>query len=201
MTDYLDARVRYRTESENTDASSTVVSPLATPFINARPTPLLSTKTPVNTILKSHGRPPWYGRDGQSISPAFVIGIAGGSSSGKTHVARQVVRALGSIPTVVIVSQDSFYKKHTPEEVALAFASRFDLDHPDSIDMDLFAACLSELKNLQQTNIPVYSFTEHQRLDEAKYLYGATIIIGIVWSMKDTPLLQSPFSGGYPDSS
>ena len=62
MTDYLDARVRYRTESVNTEVSSTVASssPLATPFINAKPTPLLSTKCPTNTILKSHGRPPWY---------------------------------------------------------------------------------------------------------------------------------------------
>lgn len=68
-------------------------------------------------------------------------------------------------------------------------------------DLNFLFKCLSELKNLQQTNIPVYSFTEHQRLDETKYLYGATIIIGIVWSMKDTPLLQSLSSGGYLDSS
>ena len=67
-------------------------------------------------------------------------------------------------------------------------------------DLNFPFKCLSELKNLQQTNIPVYSFTEHQRLDETKYLYGATIIIGIVWSMKDTPPLQSLFSGGYPDA-
>ncbi|KAI0250254.1 armadillo/beta-catenin/plakoglobin [Lactifluus subvellereus] len=179
MTDYLDARVRGRSESVNTDASagSTVVSPLSTPMPSLKPPSLIGTKVQINTILKSHGRPPWYGEDGQSISPAFVIAIAGGSSSGKTHVARQIVRALGSIPTVVIMSQDSFYKKHTPEELALAFASRLDLDHPDSIDMDSFAACLSDLKSLRQTNIPVYSFTQHQRLDETQYLYGATIII------------------------
>lgn len=39
--------------------------------------------------------------------------------------------------------------------------------------------CLSDLKNLQQTNIPIYSFEKHQRLEETQYLYGATIIIGI----------------------
>jgi hypothetical protein len=60
MTDYLDARVRYRSESVNTDASGTVVSPLATPFVTAKPTPLIHLKAPTNTILKSHGRPPWY---------------------------------------------------------------------------------------------------------------------------------------------
>ncbi|OCH86072.1 armadillo/beta-catenin/plakoglobin [Obba rivulosa] len=130
-----------------------------------------------NTVLKSHGRPPWYGEDGKPICDAFVIGIAGGSASGKTHVARRIVQSLGSIPTVIILSQDSFYKRHTPEEIELAHASRFDFDHPDAIDMPLFASCLADLKSCKQTNIPIYSFTEHQRLDETKYLYGAAIII------------------------
>ncbi|KAI0359972.1 armadillo/beta-catenin/plakoglobin [Trametes cingulata] len=147
-----------------------------------------------NTILTSHGRPPWYDEDGHHLSDAFVIGIAGGSASGKTHVARCIVQALGSIPTVVILSQasdhdpmrllgassivqDSFYKRHSPEDLELAFANRYDFDHPDAIDMPLFASCLAELKAGRQSNIPIYSFTEHQRLDETKYLYGASIII------------------------
>ncbi|KAJ6576473.1 armadillo/beta-catenin/plakoglobin [Mycena vulgaris] len=130
-----------------------------------------------NTILVSHGRPPWYGQDGLRISDAFVVGIAGGSGSGKTHVARQIVRALGSIPSVVILSQDSFYKPHTPEELVLAHANAFDFDHPDSIDMPMFASCLKDLKACQQSNIPIYSFTTHQRVEETKYLYGAAIII------------------------
>jgi uridine kinase len=99
----------------------------------------------------------------------------------KTHVARQIVRSLGSIPTVIILSQDSFYKYHTQEEIDLANASLFDLDHPDAIDMPMFAGCLSDLKAGKQSNIPVYSFAEHQRLDETKYLYGASIIIGITY--------------------
>ncbi|KAH7909494.1 armadillo beta-catenin plakoglobin [Hygrophoropsis aurantiaca] len=136
-----------------------------------------SFRTKKNTILKSHGRPPWYGEDGLPICDAFVIGIAGGSASGKTHVAQQIVRSLGSVPTVVIMSQDSFYKYHTPEEVALAHANRMDFDHPDALDMPMFAACLADLKACRQTNIPIYSFSEHQRLAEKKYLYGAAIII------------------------
>ncbi|KAH9068344.1 armadillo/beta-catenin/plakoglobin [Lactarius deliciosus] len=200
MTDYLDARVRGRSESVASLPSSPFPIPKAPPsaLLGAQVGP----KVLSNTILKSHGRPPWYGEDGQPISPAFVIGIAGGSSSGKTHVARQIVRSLGSIPTVVIISQDSFYNKLTPEKVALAFASRLDLDHPDSIDMSLFATCLSDLKNLQQTSIPVYSFTLHQRLDETKYLYGATIIIGMVLVQRDESTLHDFFfSGGYTCSS
>ncbi|VDC04789.1 unnamed protein product [Peniophora sp. CBMAI 1063] len=154
-----------------------LVTPEPSPTPSPRPDPFLGVKAMKNTLLKSHGRPPWYGEDGLPISNAFVVGIAGGSSSGKTFVAREIVRAMGSIPTVVIMSQDSFYKRHTPEEVALAFQSRFDFDHPDSLDMGLFAECLSDLKQLKQTNIPIYSFNHHQRMDETKYLYGATIII------------------------
>ncbi|KAK0500351.1 armadillo/beta-catenin/plakoglobin [Armillaria luteobubalina] len=142
----------------------------------------MSLEAKKNTVLVSHGRPPWYGEDGKKLCDAFVIGIAGGSASGKgdpleTHVARQIVRTLGNIPSIVIVSQDSFYKRHTPEELALANASMFDFDHPDAIDMPMFASCLADLKACKQSNIPVYSFAEHQRLEETKYLYGAAIII------------------------
>ncbi|TFK40396.1 armadillo/beta-catenin/plakoglobin [Crucibulum laeve] len=137
----------------------------------------LSLQPKKNIVLVSHGRPPWYGEDGQRICDAFVIGVAGGSASGKTHVAREIVRNLGSIPTVIILSQDSFYKYHNEEELALAHANMLDFDHPDALDMPLFASCLSDLKACKQSNIPVYSFAEHQRLKETKYLYGATIII------------------------
>jgi uridine kinase len=79
----------------------------------------------------------------------------------------------------------------------LAHANLLDFDHPDAIDMPMFAAvcphlfkfkqvshnrwiqCLADLKACKQSNIPVYSFAEHQRLEEKRYLYGATIIIGM----------------------
>ncbi|KAL5504303.1 URK1 [Sanghuangporus vaninii] len=130
-----------------------------------------------NTILKSHGRGPWYDEDGNHISDAFVISIAGGSASGKTYVARQILRSLGCLPSVVIMSQDSFYKALTPEQVEQAFACEYDFDHPDAIDMVEFANCLSDLKKGRQTNIPIYSFSKHQRENDRVYLYGATIII------------------------
>jgi len=145
-----------------------------------RSTPSIQSKK--NSVLTSHGRPPWYGEDGQCIGEAFVIGVAGGSASGKTHVAREIVKKLGCIPTVIILSQDSFYKFHSPEELELAHQNLLDFDHPDAFDMPMFASCLADLKAYRQSNIPVYSFAEHQRLEETKYLYGATIIIteGIV---------------------
>ncbi|KAF8340521.1 uncharacterized protein EI90DRAFT_3143886 [Cantharellus anzutake] len=130
-----------------------------------------------NIVLRSHGRFPWYTQDGQLISPAFVIGVAGGSASGKTHVAREIVKALGHIPSVVIMSQDSFYKALTTEQSKKAFDNNYDFDHPSAIDVPLFAKCLDDLKQGRQTNIPVYSFSLHQRLSETQYLYGASIVI------------------------
>jgi len=79
-----------------------------------------------NVVLTSHGRAPWYTPDGKPIE-AYVIGIAGGSASGKTSVARAILSALGYIPTVLILSQDAFYRAHTPEELELAFKSDLDL--------------------------------------------------------------------------
>ncbi|KAL0954478.1 hypothetical protein HGRIS_003447 [Hohenbuehelia grisea] len=157
--------------STQAGTSQTAASP------QLRPNNDLSIQPKKNTILVSHGRPPWYSEDGTRISDAFVVAVAGGSASGKTHVARQIVRSLGSIPTVIILSQDSFYRRKSPEEVELAHKNLVDFDHPDAIDMPLFASCLADLKAGKQTNIPVYSFAEHQRLDETKYLYGASVII------------------------
>ena len=103
-----------------------------------------------------------------------------------------------TVLTKLFAIQDSFYKYHNEEELALAHANMLDFDHPDAIDMSLFASvrasssklilplktdsfirqCLGDLKACKQSNIPVYSFAKHQRLAETKYLYGATIIIG-----------------------
>jgi uridine kinase len=79
-----------------------------------------------NTVMTSHGRAPWYDPLGEVI-PSYVIGIAGGSASGKTSVARAILSALGYIPTVLILSQDAFYRAHNEEEIRLAFESNLDL--------------------------------------------------------------------------
>ncbi|KZW02743.1 uridine kinase [Exidia glandulosa HHB12029] len=165
--------------------------------LNGEPSSSLNTTTTTtakkNTVLISHGRQPWYGIDGRLLSDAFVIGIGGGSSSGKTTVARAIVEAMGSIPTVVIVSQDSFYKPHGPEELKLAFENKYDFDHPNSIDMPLFAECLTDLKACKQTNVPVYSFVQHQRLEETQYIYGAAIVIAEGIMALQDPALRATY--------
>jgi hypothetical protein len=89
-------------------------------------------------LLSSTGRPPWYTPTGKAV-PSYVIGIAGGSASGKTHVATSILRQLNHIPTCLILSQDSFYNKLNAEKHALAHKNELDLDAPEAIDMKLFA--------------------------------------------------------------
>lgn len=71
-----------------------------------------SSKTAVE---KRSGRPPWYDALGKTRD-AYVIGIAGGSASGKTSVANRVLTRL-NVPTVAVVGQDSFYKELNTEQV------------------------------------------------------------------------------------
>lgn len=64
----------------------------------------------------------------------------------QTSVAREILRQLDHVPNVLILSQDSFYRHHDEEEIALAFANELDFDHPSAIDFGLFKEVLEELR-------------------------------------------------------
>ncbi|GAA6059752.1 hypothetical protein JCM10212_001960 [Sporobolomyces blumeae] len=137
--------------------------------------PSASKPLPKNTIMTEAGRSPWYRKDGKPI-PAYVIGVGGGSASGKTRVAQEVLKALG-VPWVLVISQDNFYKSLTPEESAAAFRNEHDFDSPESFDYDVLTQCIQDLKDCKAVQIPNYSFVKHSRLEETTYLYGAAIVI------------------------
>jgi len=90
----------------------------------------------------------------------FLIGIAGGTSSGKTHLARHILATLGNRQTVM-VQQDSYYRDladhggKPPEEI--------NYDHPDALEMDLLARHLALLKEGRPIHRPVYDFETHRR--------------------------------------
>ncbi|XP_070586929.1 uridine-cytidine kinase-like 1 isoform X2 [Erythrolamprus reginae] len=135
--------------------------------------PLL--RTSKRTIYTA-GRPPWYNEHGTQSKEAFVIGLGGGSASGKTTVARMIIEAL-DVPWVVLLSMDSFYKVLTKEQQELAASNDYNFDHPDAFDFDLMIATLKKLKQGKSVKIPVYDFTSHSRKKEWKMLYGANVII------------------------
>lgn len=133
---------------------------------------------PKNQILTDAGRGAWYGLDGAVLSEgALVVAIGGGSASGKSTVARELLRRLG-VPWTCVVSQDSFYRSLTPEQSARAWANEHDFDSPAAFDTDILASCLADLRAFKAVQIPVYSFAKHQREPHQKqYLYGANLVI------------------------
>ncbi|XP_067856599.1 uridine-cytidine kinase-like 1 isoform X2 [Heptranchias perlo] len=135
--------------------------------------PLL--RTSKRTIYTA-GRPPWYNEHGTQSKEAFVIGLCGGSASGKTTVARKIIEAL-DVPWVVLLAVDSFYKVLTKEQQELAASNDYNFDHPDAFDFDLIVSTLRKLKQGKSVKIPVYDFTSHCRKKEWKTLYGASVII------------------------
>jgi uridine kinase len=93
----------------------------------------------------------------------LIIGIAGGTGSGKTTVVHQIMNELPDTE-VGIISQDSYYK----ENHNLSFDERalLNFDHPRAIDFALLVAHLKELREQKTIQQPVYSFVTHNRTED-----------------------------------
>ncbi|KAI9355323.1 uridine kinase family-domain-containing protein [Zopfochytrium polystomum] len=121
------------------------------------------------------GRFPWYSLDGKPSQP-YIIGIGGGSASGKTSVSHRIITQLG-VPWVVLLQMDSFYKSLTKEQIAEAYKNNYDFDHPNAFDFDILYETLLNLKKGVKVDVPVYDFSTHSRLARTTPVYGANVII------------------------
>jgi len=103
-----------------------------------------------------------------------VIGIAGGSGSGKTTVLQRIIRAIGSDP-IAILDHDAYYQDlaHLPPEER----SQFNFDHPDALETDLMCQHLDRLVEGEAIEKPVYDFTTHTRRDETETVEPRPVII------------------------
>jgi uridine kinase len=105
----------------------------------------------------------------------LTIGIAGGTASGKTTVARRLVERLAGHP-VAFLDQDAYYRDLA--ELPLEERKAFNFDHPDAFDTDLMVAHLRDLKDGKSIDKPVYSFAEHTRTrDTTRVQPGDAIIL------------------------
>ena len=104
----------------------------------------------------------------------LIIGIAGGTGSGKTTVVNQIMNELPA-DEVVIISQDSYYKKN--ENMTYEERSKINFDHPNSIDFDLLVAHLEALKKGEIIEQPVYSFVTHNRTIDTLITHPRKVII------------------------
>ena len=104
----------------------------------------------------------------------FVLGIAGGSGSGKSTIARSVLEALP--PGVgVLIEQDHYYRaqSHRPIEER----ERVNYDHPDALEMDLLCAHLDSLRSGEAIVRPTYDFAVHDRAPEGMRIEPAAVVI------------------------
>ncbi|MDO5654828.1 MAG: uridine kinase [Flavobacteriaceae bacterium] len=94
----------------------------------------------------------------------LIIGIAGGTGSGKTTVVHNVLNQL-SAEDVIVISQDNYYRdsSHLPFEERV----QINFDHPRSIDFELLVSDLKKLRSGQTIAQPVYSFLTHSRTGES----------------------------------
>ncbi len=104
----------------------------------------------------------------------LIIGIAGGTGSGKTTVVRNILKHLNT-ENVLVVSQDNYYKDHN--ELSLEERQKINFDHPRSIDFELLTEHVTQLKNGEVVNQPVYSFITHSRTDETLVTHPKNVII------------------------
>lgn len=108
------------------------------------------------------------------MSRGILIGIAGGSASGKTLVTRRIIEALASA-RVVVVKQDSYYQDLSG--MSEEQRSRQNFDHPDAFDLDLLRRHLETLLDGGWVDEPIYDFTHHRRQEETRRIGGAFVVV------------------------
>ena len=104
----------------------------------------------------------------------ILIGIAGGSGSGKTLVARTILRELGS-DRVVVIDQDSYYKDL--DDIPLRDRDARNFDHPDAFDGELLKRHVRDLLEGRPIEQPIYDYTQHRRLRETRTIGDHLVIV------------------------
>lgn len=109
----------------------------------------------------------------------MIIGICGGTGSGKTTVARRILENV-SDEQVVYLAQDSYYRNLG--DMPLELRRQINFDHPDALDNDLFINHVRALKAGEAIEMPLYDYTIHTRMKETKRIEPklVTIVEGIL---------------------
>lgn len=113
------------------------------------------------------------------MASSFVIGVAGGSGSGKTTVVRRIVDSLGP-GQVTLLDHDRYYRARN--DLRLEERAALNYDHPDALESDLMVEHVRALKAGKAVDVPQYDFTRHARLPETETFQPrrALIVEGIL---------------------
>ncbi|HVG82913.1 MAG TPA: uridine kinase [Vicinamibacterales bacterium] len=111
--------------------------------------------------------------------PRVIVGVAGGSGSGKTTVVRRIVESLGP-DDVTVLDHDRYYRDRN--DLRLEDRAALNYDHPDALETDLMVDHVRELKAGRSVKVPRYDFARHARLPETELFVPrrAVIVEGIL---------------------
>jgi len=123
----------------------------------------------------SKGRPPWYDSRG-SIRKPVVVGVAGGSGSGKKSVCKAIIGNL-QVQWAILLSMDSFYLEVERKDGQVPEVFDHNFDHPASLDWPLLLSTLQELKRGKNVPIPQYNMETLSRSTHDRQVYGADVIL------------------------
>ena len=102
-----------------------------------------------------------------------IVGLAGGTASGKTTIVRKIKENFGD--DIVVINHDSYYKAHN--DLSYEDRSKLNYDHPDSFDTQMMIEDVKKLKNNEEVDIPVYDFSVHNRADATVHIVPKNVII------------------------
>ncbi|MGD8428233.1 MAG: uridine kinase [Balneolaceae bacterium] len=104
----------------------------------------------------------------------LIIGVAGGSGSGKTTVVRHIINTVGK-EDIVLLQHDSYYRdlKHLPFEDRV----KQNFDHPSALETELMIRHIKALNEGYQVEVPIYDFTKHLRKEETQLVQPKNIIL------------------------
>jgi uridine kinase len=104
----------------------------------------------------------------------IIIGIAGGSGSGKTTVANAVLKSIGA-HRIAFLPHDSYYRDLN--DLPPAQRAQVNFDHPDSLESELLTQHIIQLKEWQSIDLPVYDFTTHSRTENNVHIEPQRVIL------------------------
>ncbi|KAJ4845339.1 Uridine kinase-like protein 5 [Turnera subulata] len=110
----------------------------------------------------------------QPLKQPFIIGVAGGTASGKTTVCNMIISQLHD-QRVVLLHQDSFYRSLSDE--ILKNVHEYNFDHPNAINTELLLSCLERLKLGHAVDIPYYDFKTHRSIEPGDKVNPSDVII------------------------
>ncbi|MDN6028280.1 MAG: uridine kinase [Lactobacillus sp.] len=109
------------------------------------------------------------------LKQPVIIGITGGSGSGKTTIAHEIAAQIHDNDHVIMITQDAYYRAN--DAMPMSARQQINYDHPDAFDTPLLVHQIDQLVHRQAIEMPIYDFTQHNRSDQTIHVDPADIII------------------------